>query len=214
MKKLENISFWEVEIQFVADHSPGLWRSGLYPLRDLDGNTNTDFSLYPKWQVEIMVYDKKFTEAGEAAISAEIAKAEVAEALAKVAALAKAKLDANRKIQIIRISPNIWNSVNLTKSRLPIKIDSTSNLVIFAYNSTNEVCEYLDGYIATKSPGRCVIAFSQEGDAEYKPANNLILEFNVLPVDNKKTTITCIKGKLTKKVTALKPKCPAGYQKK
>jgi hypothetical protein len=30
----------------------------------------------------------------------------------------------------------------------------------------------------------------------------------------KKSTITCIKGKLTKKVTATKPKCPAGYKKK
>jgi hypothetical protein len=27
-----------------------------------------------------------------------------------------------------------------------------------------------------------------------------------------KTTITCIKGKLTKKVTAVKPKCPTGYK--
>jgi hypothetical protein len=30
----------------------------------------------------------------------------------------------------------------------------------------------------------------------------------------KKTTIICVKGKLTKKVTAVKPKCPAGYTKK
>ena len=30
----------------------------------------------------------------------------------------------------------------------------------------------------------------------------------------KKTTITCIKGKLTKKVTAVNPKCPTGYKKK
>ena len=30
----------------------------------------------------------------------------------------------------------------------------------------------------------------------------------------KKTTITCIKGKLTKKVAAVKPLCPAGYKKK
>jgi hypothetical protein len=30
----------------------------------------------------------------------------------------------------------------------------------------------------------------------------------------KKTTITCIKGKLTKTVTAVKPVCPAGYKKK
>jgi hypothetical protein len=31
---------------------------------------------------------------------------------------------------------------------------------------------------------------------------------------SKKITITCIKGKLTKKVTAVKPVCPAGYKKK
>jgi hypothetical protein len=30
----------------------------------------------------------------------------------------------------------------------------------------------------------------------------------------KEKTITCIKGKLTKKVTAVKPKCPVGYKKK
>jgi TfoX/Sxy family transcriptional regulator of competence genes len=30
----------------------------------------------------------------------------------------------------------------------------------------------------------------------------------------KKTTITCVKGKLTKKVTAVNPKCPVGYKKK
>ena len=30
----------------------------------------------------------------------------------------------------------------------------------------------------------------------------------------KKTTITCVKGKLTKKITAIKPVCPKGYKKK
>ena len=30
----------------------------------------------------------------------------------------------------------------------------------------------------------------------------------------KKTTVTCVKGKLTKKVTAVNPKCPTGYKKK
>jgi hypothetical protein len=32
--------------------------------------------------------------------------------------------------------------------------------------------------------------------------------------EKKKTTITCVKGKITKKVTAAKPKCPVGYKKK
>jgi hypothetical protein len=29
-----------------------------------------------------------------------------------------------------------------------------------------------------------------------------------------KTTIICVKGKLTKKVNAIKPTCPSGYKKK
>ena len=35
-----------------------------------------------------------------------------------------------------------------------------------------------------------------------------------LEASKKKITITCIKGKQTKKVTAVNPKCPAGYKKK
>jgi len=38
------------------------------------------------------------------------------------------------------------------------------------------------------------------------------LEKTGAKVATKKTTITCVKGKLTKKVTAVKPKCPAGYK--
>ncbi|MFM7699544.1 MAG: hypothetical protein ACKO7V_01990 [Bacteroidota bacterium] len=37
---------------------------------------------------------------------------------------------------------------------------------------------------------------------------------STLVVAAKKTTITCTKGKLVKKVTAVNPKCPAGYKKK
>ena len=33
-------------------------------------------------------------------------------------------------------------------------------------------------------------------------------------VAKKKSTISCVKGKTTKKVTAVSPKCPAGYKKK
>ena len=45
-------------------------------------------------------------------------------------------------------------------------------------------------------------------DAEKAIAAEKLLEAK------KKTTITCVKGKSTKKVTAVKPKCPSGYKKK
>ena len=42
----------------------------------------------------------------------------------------------------------------------------------------------------------------------------LAISFKQPVVAPKKTTITCVKGKTTKKVTAVKPKCPSGYKKK
>jgi hypothetical protein len=34
------------------------------------------------------------------------------------------------------------------------------------------------------------------------------------PAAAKKTSITCVKGKTSKKVTAVNPKCPTGFKKK
>ena len=42
----------------------------------------------------------------------------------------------------------------------------------------------------------------------------LAISFKQPVVAPKKTTITCVKGKTSKKVTAVKPKCPSGYKKK
>jgi hypothetical protein len=58
-------------------------------------------------------------------------------------------------------------------------------------------------------------------DAELKGEKMLFKAFesiasstilNAKTLATKKTTITCVKGKLTKKVTAVKPKCPSGYK--
>jgi hypothetical protein len=123
----------------------------------------------------------------------------------------KAVAEANRREQTISVSPFISGPIPLSASGLLVKVSSSSNLSVFAYNSTNNVCEYANGIVKTKASGRCVIAFSQEGNSEYKPAGNLILDFTLFS-EVKKTTINCVKGKLTKKVTAVKPKCPAGYK--
>jgi hypothetical protein len=50
--------------------------------------------------------------------------------------------------------------------------------------------------------------------AELKAKQDAEAKAAAIAAANKKTTITCVKGKLTKKVTAVKPKCPSGYKKK
>jgi len=53
-------------------------------------------------------------------------------------------------------------------------------------------------------------------EAEAKAAADLKAkqEADAKAAATKKTTITCVKGKLTRKVNSVKPKCPAGYKKK
>jgi hypothetical protein len=63
----------------------------------------------------------------------------------------------------------------------------------------------LRAYGFTYSTPQLAISFKQPEEAAKQETK---------VVSPKKTTITCVKGKTTKKVTAVKPKCPSGYKKK
>jgi hypothetical protein len=54
----------------------------------------------------------------------------------------------------------------------------------------------------------------QEAEAKAAAELKAKQEAAALAAANKKITITCVKGKTIKKITAVKPKCPAGYKKK
>jgi hypothetical protein len=58
------------------------------------------------------------------------------------------------------------------------------------------------------------VKLSQEVVVEPTPTPTATATPTSRPVVAKKVTITCVKGKTSKKVTAVKPKCPAGYKKK
>ena len=61
------------------------------------------------------------------------------------------------------------------------------------------------------------VKFSQEVPAPVAtptPSATPTTPATAKPVAAKKTSITCIKGKTTKKVTAVNPKCPSGFRKK
>ena len=173
---------------------------------------------YAAFQADQELQLAEKVKAEQAAADKAAAEAEKAAAEAKVAAAAKeiadkAAAEANRKDQLISVSPIPSQAVPLSSIGMPLTVTSNAMLSIFAYNNTNEVCEFSQGLVKTKTIGRCVIAFSQEGNSEFKPATNVILDFKIVSVA-KKSTIICVKGKLPKTVTAVKPKCPTGYKKK
>ena len=84
--------------------------------------------------------------------------------------------------------------------------DGTSKIatVTSRYDSKNDWID-LRAYGFTYSTPQLAISFKQPEEAPKQ---------EIKVVAPKKTTITCVKGKTTKKVTAIKPKCPSGYKKR
>ncbi len=71
----------------------------------------------------------------------------------------------------------------------------------------------LAAYNFTFSSPTVRVKLSQEAEAVATPAPTPTPSASAKPVA-KAVTITCVKGKTSKKVTAVKPKCPTGYKKK
>jgi hypothetical protein len=58
--------------------------------------------------------------------------------------------------------------------------------------------------------GKCEILSLAAGNEEWAESSFITTLIKSVP----KSTIICLKGKTTKKVTAVNPKCPVGYRKK
>lgn len=107
-----------------------------------------------------------------------------------------------------------WNlpaAVNITKSVLPFSISATSALSVMAVSKTEKICLVSESELILVAPGRCLVSMSQEGNEEFLAAPVKVLIISVTP---KLISIVCVKGKLVKKVTAVKPVCPSGYTRK
>ena len=90
-----------------------------------------------------------------------------------------------------------------------VSADGTAQVATTTVNEKNGWL-YLSANGFTYSAPTVRVKLTQEAE---KPAVTPSPSASASPVA-KKTTITCVKGKTSKKVTAVKPVCPAGYKKK
>lgn len=72
------------------------------------------------------------------------------------------------------------------------------------------VCEASALTISTRRAGTCSLRVWQQGSGLYFASQPLVVRFLI----QDQITITCVKGKEIKKVTAEKPKCPRGFRKR
>jgi hypothetical protein len=123
----------------------------------------------------------------------------------------KKAVETKKQQRIVWEKPN-FTTIALTKDLLSLPLSATSRLEIELGSYTEDVCGVIGNKISLRSKGTCSLYALQSGDSEFLPASPFRIDFLVQAPTVKKTTTTCIKGKLIIKVTAVKPKCPRGYK--
>jgi hypothetical protein len=122
-------------------------------------------------------------------------------------------LKIEKKVQ--KITAQIPLELALADKIERIVYSSSSKLPVTAIERSPKVCIVDRDIIHLRSKGDCIIEFSQIGDELFLPAETVVKKIKVVAGSSSKLiSITCVKGKLTKKVTAVKPVCPKGYKKK
>ena len=98
----------------------------------------------------------------------------------------------------------ILTPIGISKNGAPISLDIRSAVSYAKEQVAKEERARLEAEAKAKA----------EADARAKAEADAKARADTASNNPKKITITCVKGKLTKKVTAVNPKCPSGYKKK
>ena len=158
-------------------------------LVNLDRSEFKNFSMWVNIEVlsaaDKAAADKAAADADKAAADKAAAdKAAADRAPAEKAAAEKAAADeaalANRKNQSITVDPFVKGSIKLKVKSIAIKASANSKLPLSVRTSTPDTCLYSNGKIQIKSIGRCVVAFSQDGNNEFKRAESKVLAFKIV----------------------------------
>ena len=103
-------------------------------------------------------------------------------------------------------------TVNASVKTLPLTSTTTSGGAVTYESSTAGNCSISGSTLTLLKSGNCSVTATQAGTSTLAPASATATTMIVGVAQATKKTITCTKGKTTKKVTGTNPKCPAGYK--
>ena len=218
--------------------SPKVWEWVLYPLRDALGNSSTSFGPGGTWRTQISVVDATFTDdilQCEAQVNnwnKQVEKFQLLESKysgAQEIAIVRLKFRMPiEALQVVNCNNQDFRFKYVTNStsssNLPIASTELAN--IWA-NTANEIGNRIQQENEAKlvaaelkakqeAEAKATADLKAKQEADVKAALDLKAkqeaEAKTKAAATKKTTVTCVKGKLTKKVTAVKPVCPTGYK--
>jgi hypothetical protein len=124
--------------------------------------------------------------------------------------LYKVSFEVTRDPQTITFS--LPTSVNLSSKTVALSATTSSGGALLYTTSTPDSCSITGSTLNLLKSGNCSVTATQPGTSTLAPISatyNVMIAESVAPT---KKTITCIKGKKTKKVGGVNPKCPKGFK--
>jgi hypothetical protein len=104
------------------------------------------------------------------------------------------------------------NTLNVSPNSLPLLATASSGQSITFSTTSTGVCSITGSNLNLLKSGNCSVTATQAGTSTLAPVSATATTMIVGVAQSTKKTITCTKGKTTKKVTGTNPKCPAGYK--
>jgi len=115
-----------------------------------------------------------------------------------------------RDPQTITFSPSV--NVNLSEKTVALSAIASSGAGVIFSTTTPNICSISGSTLNLLSAGNCEVIATQGGTANVEPVSVTSNIFIVgSPVVARKS-ITCVKGKSTKRVSGVNPKCPKGFK--
>ena len=110
------------------------------------------------------------------------------------------------------VSFTLPNNVDISSKSLLLNSTASGGGVITYVTSSAGICSITGSTLNLLMAGNCSVTATQVGTSTLAPASATASITLTGTAVGAKKTITCVKGKTTKKVTGTNPKCPTGYK--
>jgi len=201
---------YEATATINVGQSPREWEWVLYPLTDELGNASNSFGPGGVWPSKFIVFDKSYTYLNYNSIRTCLSGlGAFNRVLTKFFTLQKMDPD-NVQLSVLKLKYALPESV------IDGKLCETQTVRITTVYGPNQAVDLADTLQTVQEEINLKNAKAAQAAADKAAADKAAADKAAAAKAAllKKSTIICVKGKLSKTITAVKPVCPAGYKKK
>ena len=124
--------------------------------------------------------------------------------------LYKVSFEVTRDPQTISFA--LPNNANVSSKSLALTSTASSGAAVTYSTTSTGICSITGSTLNLLTGGNCTVTATQAGTSTLAPASATATVMLTGAVVTNKKSITCVKGKSTKKVNGINPKCPKGYK--